>query len=291
MSLLDTPRRLLHEWSTRRKNHRTIAALESQLETRDPILLVHQMGRAGSMTTVNTLRQGGLALPVFHTHTLYPETVRERLARVEQLPESRHPLNLRVSRRITAELESRGNRYRPWKLVTIFRDPVARNISEFFLSIEDYIPDFARLDHQGRLDHAQLLETFLEKFPHEQRLGWVERELETVFDLDVYGQAFARQGGFQVIRAEGVDLLILKIEHLNQSFQAAFRDFLGIEVPELAHTHITEQDPTRAMYRDFVRGAVLPSSYLDRMYDTDFAGHFYTPEEIAAFRRKWSTPE
>ncbi len=59
MSLLDTPRKLLYEWNTRRNGEKTLRSLDRLLQTQDPILLVHQMGRAGSMTTVNTLRASG----------------------------------------------------------------------------------------------------------------------------------------------------------------------------------------------------------------------------------------
>src|SRR5690606_8175247 len=102
MRLLDRPRRLLHEWSTRRKNQRTIDTLDEVLASHDPILLVHQMGRAGSMTTVNTLRGAGLDLAVFHTHWLNPASVQKRQDWVKHLPESRQPRNIRISTRIRA---------------------------------------------------------------------------------------------------------------------------------------------------------------------------------------------
>jgi hypothetical protein len=72
MSLLDTPRKLLYEWNTRRNAKKTLGSLDRALQSRDPVLLVHQMGRAGSMTTVNTLRASELNLPIFHTHWLNP---------------------------------------------------------------------------------------------------------------------------------------------------------------------------------------------------------------------------
>ena len=289
MSLLDTPRRLLHEWSTRRKNQRTIDSLKTVLGSDAPILLVHQMGRAGSMTTVNTLRGTGLDLAVFHTHWLNPASVERRQNWVKHLPISRQPLNIRMSTLISAQLQREGTGRRHWKLVTVFREPIARNVSVFFLSIDAFVENFQRRYQRGELNNETLMGIFLDKFPHEQPLLWFEQEIEQVFGINVYDQAFLENKGYQVIRTDHVDLLLIKLEQLNHCYRDAFRNLLGVEIPDLEHTHVTELDPTKPMYTDFVRNAVFPAEYLDRMYESAFARHFYTDEERDAFRRKWST--
>lgn len=289
MSLFDTPRKLLHEWSTRRKNQRTIDTLEAVLDSNDPILLVHQMGRAGSMTTVNTLRSAGLDLPVFHTHWLNPASVEKRRDWVSHLPESHQPLNVRMSARISAQLQREGIGRRSWKLVTVFREPIARNVSVFFLSIDAFVENFQQRYRRGELDNETLMEIFLDRFPHEQPLQWFKQEIWDVFGIDVYEQAFPEHSGYQVIRAGRVDLLLLKLEQLNDCYQNAFQDLLEIEIPGLEHTHVTELDPAKPMYTDFVQNAVFPTEYLDHMYESAFARHFYTDRERETFRLKWST--
>lgn len=289
MSLLDTPRKLLHEWSTRRKNQRTIDTLDTVLGSDDPILIVHQMGRAGSMTIVNTLRGAGLNLAVFHTHWLNPASVERRQEWVRHLPESRQPLNIRMSARIAAQLQQEGTARRRWKLVSVFREPIARNVSVFFLSIDAFVEDFQQRFQRGELDNQALMEIFLDRFPHEQPLQWFEEEIEAVFGVNVYDEPFPEERGYQLIRAGQVDLLLIKLEQLNDCYHAAFRDLLEVEIPALEHTHVTEQDPTKPMYTEFVRNAVFPAQYLDRMYDSSFARHFYSERERDAFRRKWST--
>jgi hypothetical protein len=289
MSLLERPRKWLHEWSTRRKNQRTIDTLDAVLAGRDPILLVHQMGRAGSMTTVNTLRGAGLDLAVFHTHWLNPASVERRQHWVAHLPETRQPLNIRMSARISAQLQQEATGQRQWKLVTVFREPIARNVSVFFLSIDAFVENFQERHQRGELDNETLMEIFLEKFPHEQPLLWFEQEVKDVFGIDVYDQAFPQDQGYQVIRHDHVDLLLIKLEQLNNCYRKAFPELLEVEIPNLKHTHVTELDPSKPMYTDFVRNASFPPEYLDRMYESAFARHFYTDAERDAFRRKWST--
>lgn len=286
--MLEFARRPLYQWHTRRKNERRLDALASCLEGDEPILLVHQMGRAGSMTTVNTLRGAGLTLPVFHTHWLHPDSVKLRLEWNRHLPWNRMPLNVRTSSLISAELAREGPARRQWKLVTVFREPVARNVSVFFLSIEAFVEDFHRRFARGELDHATLLDIFLRKFPHEQPLEWFDREVRDVFGVDVYEYGFPRERGYEIVREAPVDVLLIKVERLDECFRGAFGEFLGVEVDGLRQSHVTERDPAMPMYRDFVRTARFPAEYLDRMYGSRFVRHFYSEAEVDAFRAKWS---
>lgn len=285
--ILATPQRFLHAWYTRRKNQRSIESLDAHLRSREPALLVHQMGRAGSMTTVNTLRAAGLTMPVFHTHWLNPASVNKRVDWVRAQPEQRHPLNVRTSVRIADEIQRLGPRHRNWHLVTVFREPVARNLSVFFLSIEAFIPDFFRRHRAGTLSHQDILDVFLERFPHDQPLRWFDEEVRDVFGIDVYQHAFPTDKGYQIIRDDGLALLLIKVETLNACYQDAFAEYLGLRIPELKQTHVTERDPTYSMYGDFIANVALPENYIDRMYRSKFATHYYTPGELATLRQRW----
>lgn len=287
--MLELLKRPLYDWYTRRRGQNTVSALESDLRLGAPILLVHQMGRAGSMTAVRSLRSARLSLPVYHTHWLHPRNVEKRLAKFRDVQESRHPLNVRVGRRISEALLRDGVGRREWRLVTVFREPVARNISVFFLSIDVFVENFARRYASGELDNGKLLDIFLREFPHDQPLTWFDMEVRETFGVDVYEYPFPRERGYQVVRTEHVDLLLIKLEELNGCYRDAFAEFLSVDVPGLAQTHITERDPSRPMYKDFVRDAVLPVEYLERMYRSRFAEHFYGPEELARLWRRWST--
>ncbi len=287
MSPLDTLRKLLYEWNTRRNGVKTLRSLDRLLQTQEPILLVHQMGRAGSMTTVNTLRHSGVSLPIFHTHWLNPASIQKRQSWVEHLPESHRPLNVRVGTRIANHLQQQGTDSRNWKLVSVFREPVARNVSVFFLSIDAFVDNFHQRYTKGELDNQQLLTIFLDKFPHHQPLEWFNDEVKAVFGIDILDHHAPKEQGYQIIHSDNVDLLLIKLEQLNACHQRAFQEFLGVEIPELQNTHITEHDPAKPMYADFVRNTVFPKDYLDQMYTSDFAQHFYTEQEISGFRKKW----
>ncbi len=288
MSPLITPRKLLYEWNTRRNAKKTLKSLDRAFRTPDPVLLVHQMGRAGSMTTVNTLRASGLDLPIFHTHWLNPASIVKRKSWVEHLPESRRPLNVRVSERVARHLMEEGLNRRNWKLVSVFREPVARNVSVFFLSIDAFVENFQERYRRGDIDTEELLTTFLEKFPHNQPLEWFDDEIREVFGMNVFDYPFSKERGYETIRSDNVHLLLIKLEQLGDCYQIAFQEFLDVTVAGLKNTHVTELDPSKPMYADFVKNTVFPDDYLDQMYKSAFAKHFYTEQEISRFRQKWS---
>jgi hypothetical protein len=281
-------RQLAHEWETRRKNQQWVTSLENHLKTTDRLLVVHQMGRAGSMTTVNTLRDAGISVPIYHTHWLNPVSVAERLDWLKGVPEKRYPLNARVARLLAEEIQKNGTTHRSWKLVTIFREPVGRNVSTFFLAIDNFFDDFFKRYERGEISLDQVRDTFLNTFRQDRVLEWFDKEIGEVFGIDVYERDFPHDAGYQIFRQGNVELLLIKLERLNDCFQAAFEDFLGTKIPNLSLTHITEKDPTYSMYREFLQQVVMPSDYLEQMYSSRFARHFYRPEEIQGFIKKWS---
>lgn len=288
MMLLNKARQIAHKWETQRKNQRWLEALENHLKTTDPMLIVHQMGRAASMSTVNTLREAGITYPVYHTHWLNPASLTKRLEWLKGLPAKQHPLNVCVGHRIAEEIQNVGIGQRQWKLVSIFREPVGRNISTFFLTIENFFEDFFRRYECGEISLEQVLETFLREYRHEMPLQWFDKEVGEVFGIDVYEPAFPMEKGYQIIKNGNVEILLIKMERLNDCFQEAFENFLGTRIPNLALTHITEKDPSYYMYKEFLGKVTIPAEYLEQMYGSRFAKHFYRPEEIQDLMDKWS---
>jgi len=44
----------------------------------------------------------------------------------------------------------------------------------------------------------------------------------------------------------------------------------------------------RDLYREFIDTLVLPEPFLALMYESRMTRHFYSPTEIASFRRRWT---
>ena len=65
--------------------------------------------------------------------------------------------------------------------------------------------------------------------------------------------------------------------------------FLGIRKARLLLANTSEQKWYASLLDDFLDEVDIPGSYLDEMYGSEYARHFYRPTELAVFRSRWNT--
>jgi glycosyltransferase involved in cell wall biosynthesis len=251
-------------------------------------IVVYQMAKVGSKSVEESLKAHDLGVPVCHSHLL------NDLDRVE-----RDIKTSRVNPRQTLAEVNHGKQLRKCLLgtnfircqvVSLVRDPVARNISAFFESIAEFIPDFRPGPPSGGQQVEELIATFLDRYDHDTPLRWFDHQMKPVFGIDVFARAFPKERGYGVYDGPNASLLVIKLEKMNACVGGAMRDFLGLEKFVLGSANVADHKGYGAVYRTFLDAIELPSSYMDRMYESQFARHFYSEEEIGAFRRRWLKP-
>jgi hypothetical protein len=254
-----------------------------------PAVLVYQMAKVGSQTVVRSLRASRPGRPVFHVHTLTAEGMAAmegfyRRARVPSLPGAGHLL---VSRYLKRQIES-GITPGRWRVVTLVRDPVARNISLLFQLGRRLLPDFAERCAAGRLDPIDVFERFEVDFPSQvDCMRWFRDELQPVFGVDPFATPFDRAAGFQVYRGPFADVLLLRTEDFDRIGEAALRSFLGLDRFHWRRANVRAQKVGGKRYTGFLDRLELPEAFVNRYYDTPEVQHFYPPEELSRFRSRW----
>lgn len=262
-------------------------------------LFVHQMGKVGSTTIVNSL------LPylrkqkrvIHQTHFLSPEGA----AFVEGLEIAGHgswqklPAKTKrflIKSRVLGHVLRNGFLAQDaGQVLTLVREPVATNLSGFFHNADWWPAALAAQCQQQTAGWREaLLAYFLANYPHETPLRWFDMELKPLFGIDVYAEPFPQAQGYQIYRTGKAQLLLLKLESLNQSAPAAFRDFMGIEDFQLVKTNRAEDKWYAEIYQSFTQGLVLPKAYLTRLYESRYARHFYSDEERRQLYARWSAP-
>jgi hypothetical protein len=265
----------------------------AELRGRESVI-VYQMGKVGSSTIVASLHALRRKLQIHHVHTLTGKGIADAEAIYRQMARhaatgtfvrARHLLSSRyLQQRIHRPIQGKK-----WKVITLVREPIARNVSSFFQIIDYPLPNFMARYHAGELDIETVSNTFLEKFDHQQVLHWFETDLRQALGIDVFAGEFPREKGYQIYQGDTCELLLLKLEKLNECACDAFRDFLGIEHFDLVRTNIGEEKEYAGAYQQLKEHLILPERYVQEMYSSPTMQHFYDQREIAAFAAKWKT--
>jgi len=240
----------------------------------DPLVLVYQMGKVGSQSVNYALLEIGF-FPVVHFHYL------------KDLKREKKHHYIWVAYALALEW--------PIKVITLVRDPVARNVSSF-------AHDFSSYFGSNMQDHS--LQKLGNKFwvwdRHFDGINWFDKEFKNVLGVDIYDCPFDKEAGFSIYRSrdskikynqgltqKNFEILIMKIELRNEIREDIIKEFLNITEFSQKYYNVASDRSYKGNYQEFVQWVKFPQSYLNEQYNSKFTQHFYTKREIANFERRW----
>ncbi len=269
-------------------------------KTQSPIL-IYQMGKVGSSTVKKSLEQVSENSAIYHVHFLTKDLVSETEAkRKPYFRTNKHNLLTRpwmyqfLIRKIESDILDTK-----WKVISLTRDPIARNISAFFENLEITVLDSGQKfqiqsdiwDIEPRIIEThnikELIDLFFDRFYHFDPMEFFDKEIKGTFGIDVYSTEFPTKKGYKIYANEIADILLLRMENLNQCVTEALGGFLGITTIQLFNENISNQKHYAALYRQFKKAITLPVEYVDQMYESRYMSHFYSDDEIKRFRSHW----
>lgn len=278
---------ILEDLDTYIENY-NLSTLQKRLTKSKKIIIVHQMGKVGSSTVCESLKRNKIGFPVVHTHFLEPKKLQLRLNSISS-NENKIDRHLITSLLVLDAIRDSSKKI---KIVTLVREPIARNISAFFESINRYIYNFNHRYKKGNIDTEDLVKSFLKKFPHQFPLNWFDKEMKAVFGIDVYKRNFDFDKGYQIYgheNSQNLELLLIKLEKLNDCHEFAFSDFFGLDNFILEHKRLGSDQKYADLYNQFKNSIKLSEGYAENLYNSKYVRHFYSREEIDSFKDKWLT--
>jgi len=257
-------------------------------------LLIYQMGKVGSTTVQASLRSLELDMPIYHTHILTKERIsetelkRKKFFRTERYSYLKRPW---LNQFLLKQIESSSSA-KKWKIVTLTRDPIARNISTFFENLEIKVTNSAeeyeiKSDYYDikpiivNLDNIQKLsDLYFDRLNHDTPLVFFDRELKSVFGVDVFASEFPKSEGYKIYKSEKAEVLLIRLENLSHCFKEAFKKFLNINNLTLENTNIGKAKVYASIYKKLKETIHLPDNYLDKFYYSKYMRHLYTNMEV-----------
>lgn len=240
--------------------------------------LVYTMGKVGSSTIYRTLQQ---TLP-FHKHIYHVHFLSDRW--LDQILPSRdetfHP-NIAHGRSVRSALMERTDL--EWCIITLVRDPIARDVS-------DLLQNWPAWFGQRTVDEVSLDEV-LAKYQareHGYPEEWFETELKPFLGFDWLAHPFDRERGYTNYQTERGTILCLKLERLDEVVEEAFQTACGMPLALKHSVNRSEDKPGKRLYQAVKQVYKPTQEKLDRVYSSAYMQHFYTPNEIQAFKQRWS---
>ena len=243
-----------------------------------PPLFVLQMGKVGSTSLAEALMRTR-KYDVFQIHLLNQDAIHQAM----QAHEDRRfypPRHFLVSKFVLRHILPCCGRP---KIITLVRDPVARNISAYFQNLDLHNP--YRSSEQP--DTSALIDDFFKTNFHNFPIEYFDREIKSQFDVDVYRYRFPYEDGYQIIATPEAEILIMQFETDEQKKKAAICNFLDIPSIMIPKLNRSEDKYYREQYKKVLNEIVIPESYLDQMYESIYMKHFYGPQQILAFTKRW----
>lgn len=248
-------------------------------------ILVFQMGKVGSSSVTQSLREAGFAGGVLQLHFLTDAIARhqDRFRRDGQ----RVPFHLYQSVALRRWLAAHDQRTR---VITLARDPIAREISGIFQTPFYAGENIRRAD--GTIDQERCLhflrERLMEPDAFQYFENWFDREMRPAFGVDIFDQPFDHETGTLRLSGPRADALMLRMETLDQS-GAVLGEFAGLPAPvEMKRRNKRSESRDADAYENVRQRLRLPRAICERIYSGRLVRHVYPAGMIERFIERWA---
>lgn len=248
-------------------------------------IIVYQMGKVGSTTVYFSVKDALPFIPVFHVHFLSHSALKEQEIFYNSVGKTSNQIrHLRHGNFLRKKIDKSAAIH--WKIITMVRDPVIREISTFFQKKEKKFPT--------GIDTAEIIKILQNHFNSfdestDFACNWFDRELRSNFKIDVYDFDFDKEKGYQIIREKDQEILIIRLEDLNNCFQAASREFLEINKPiSVLSENVAARKQYKEQYLEVVNTLKIPRDVCELIYSSKYIKHFYSDDMIDNFIQQWT---
>ena len=236
-------------------------------------VIVCTPGKVGSLSVFHSIKQ---YCPAIHIHEVC-ETDDLRIA------------DLAENRSMFQYYKAALKKIEKIKIVTLVRDPIARQISKYFqpLRVEEayiYENDIINDTDEGI---RNALYKGMKDGIYGEEFEWFNKQIKRVFDLDIFDYDFDREKGYAIIKERNIECLVLTMEMLNQNINV-IGEFVGVPNLEMVRTNIGNEKAYAYIYREAKANVDIPQDILEFYYHDNIAmNHFYSREQKEVFVKTW----
>ena len=234
------------------------------------MIIIYQFGKVGSSTIKSSLDKFGVKSKHIHRLSFTKYEVKPNLINLLR----------KIPIRFLIFWETRI-RNKKIKIITGYRDPLPRNISAFFQSLNYFVPD-KNNHHPKGLIQAFENESNLMKTP----VDWFNDEFLKFCNIDITKYVFDKKKGFTIISNKYFDVFIYRLDKLS-NLELEINKFIGLNSFKLINANIAEKKWYNRLYNDFKKEYKPNEKTLNDVYSNEVIKWFYSSEEIEKLKSKW----
>lgn len=255
----------------------------------NPPVIIYQMGKVGSITISTSLKESSLVNPVLNMHFLSAELSRitKYIKKTGVYP---FPHHIYIGKATQRELEKHPNF--PIKIITLVRDPIAFVVSGLFQNPYFVKENIKTMD--GRMDSTKIIDYLGRKLREPDTFDyiytWFDKELKTVFDIDVFEKPFPVETGIGHYQKDNIQVLLIRLEDLSDIGTKAIAEFLDMDAQLIlkkanVRAELNESDA----YLEVLNNLSVDPDLCREIYSSRYVRHFYNEEMINKFISRWTS--
>ena len=119
-------------------------------------------------------------------------------------------------------------------------------------------------------------------------LIWFDREMNSMFDFDIYNFKFDKSSGFNTYDINSTPKLVFKMEKFKDIAKKEIGSFVNDDKFEIINDNVSGEKHYKSLYKEFCSSITLPEEFIELQYSSKYAKFFYTNQELNRFKSKWT---
>lgn len=249
-------------------------------------ILIFTMRKVGTLSIKNAL-DISMGIDNLYLHSIYNYSgLRKKFVNDENLHNG--PVSLYYKKILNVVKDNIQNG-KPLKVITVVREPIARNISLMFHDLQLILginEDISNIKNE-KYAYTEIFEDlYYQTIDNDYLLNWFDIELKSLLGIDIYKYNFNKEKGYNIIQKNNIKLLIIKFEKLNECVNI-IREFCNLDKFELIKTNSSSEYWYSPLYQVFKSKFIPNIEHLEKLYKSKFMNYFYSDKEIEYFYKKW----
>ncbi len=241
-------------------------------------IIIYTMGKVGSTSLYYSLKS------VFGSKVLFVHRMKKENIALYNKPFKENNIKPDRSALATYIKKKLIDKKKPLSVITMVREPIARNISSFFQSFRAYNNglDFKSVP----IDIAT--ENFINNFPHDAPQYWFDHEFLPTIGINLEQIQFDITQKVSFLKNENYKVLLMRIDLEDDKKDEYLQKFTNNSDIKIGINNAHFQKEYSSYYREFLNKITLPQELINDIYSAKYLSFFYSKEEIKLFKNKWN---